>query len=349
MISKTGILAGALLALACAPSASQARDFTIAAWGGAAQDMQRNFYFAPLAKQENIKVQEDVYLGGWGKFQSMVDSKEIVWDVINVETAELERGCQEGVFLKLDLAKFGRKASDFIPGAVTECGIGAYTFAFAVAYNADKVAQAPKSTADFFDLKTFPGRRGMRKGAHYNLEFALLADGVPPAEIYKTLSTEAGVARAFKKLDTIKSQIVWWEAPAQTTELVASGDVVMAVAPSTRIVEAKGKKPNLRLVFTPGLIGIDSWVVMKGSPFAETAYKFLAIATDAQQQAAWTNAYPMGPTVVAADQHIKAELKADMPSGPNIVGALNTSSAEAAQFWADRSDELNERWNAWLK
>lgn len=349
MVNRTGIVAGALLALTCASTASFARDFTIAAWGGGAQDAQRTFYFAPLAKQEGIKVQEDVYLGGWGKFQSMVDSKEIVWDVVNVETAELERGCQEGVFLKLDLAKFGRKPSDFIPGAVTECGIGAYTFAFAVAYNADKVAQAPTSTLDFFDLQKFPGRRGLRKGPHYNLEFALLADGVPAADIYKTLNTDAGVARALKKLDTIKSQIVWWEAPAQTTELVASGDVVMAVAPSNRIVEAKAKKPNLRLVFVPGLLGIDNWVVMKNSPFIDTAYKFLAVATDAKAQGAWTNAYPMGPTNVAADQYIDQKLKADMPSGPNIVGALNTSSVEAAQFWADKSDELNERWNAWLK
>ena len=349
MISRTVIAAGALLTLASIPTMSFARDFTIAAWGGGAQDAQRTFYFAPLAKQEGIKVQEDVYLGGWGKFQSMVDSKEIVWDVVNIETAELERGCQEGVFEKLDLAKFGRKPSDFIPGAVTECGIGAYTFAFAVAYNADKVTKTPTSTADFFNLKDFPGRRGMRKGPHYNLEFALLSDGVPAADIYKTLNTEAGVARALKKLDAIKPQIVWWEAPAQTTELVASGDVVMAVAPSNRIVEAKSKKPNLRLVFAPGLIGIDNWVVMKWSPFKEAAYKFLSIATDAKAQGAWTNAYPMGPTNVAADQYIDAKLKADMPAGPNIVGALNTSSAEAAQFWADKSDELNERWNAWLK
>lgn len=349
MKRHSSVLAATLLAATCLPTISFARDFTIAAWGGGAQDKQREAYFKPLAEQEGIKVQEDVYLGGWGKFQSMVDSKEIVWDVVNVETAELQRGCDEGVFLKLDLAKFDRKDSDFIPGAVTECGIGAYTFAFAVAYNADKVSEAPTTTADFFNIEKWPGRRGMRKGPHYNLEFALLSDGVPAADIYKVLDTEEGVARALKKLDTIKSQIVWWEAPAQTTELVASGDVTMVVAPSNRIVEAKAAKPNLRLVFAPGLLGIDNWVIMKDSPHVDLGYKFLKIATDPKQQGLWTNSYPMGPTNVGADQYIDPGLKADMPSGKNIEGGLNTSSIEAAQFWADKSDELNEKWNAWLK
>jgi putative spermidine/putrescine transport system substrate-binding protein len=241
----------------------------------------------------------------------------------------LERGCDEGVFLKLDLAKFDRKDSDFIPGAVSECGIGAY-----------KVNTAPISTADFSDLDKWPGRRGLRKGPHYNLEFALLSDGVPAADIYKVLDTEEGVLRAFKKLDTIKSQVVWWEAPAQTTELVASGDVTMAVAPSNRIVEAKGKKPNLRLVFVPGLIGIDNWVILKDSPNADLGYKFLKIATDPKLQALWTNIYPMGPSNADAAALIDDKIKGDLPAGPNIEGALNTSSVEAARFWADKSDEL---------
>jgi putative spermidine/putrescine transport system substrate-binding protein len=210
------------------------------------------------------------------------------------------------------------------------------------------VKEPPKTTADFFDLK-WPGRRGMRKGPHYNLEFALLSDGVPPGEIYKTLNTEEGVVRAFKKLDTVKSQIVWWEAPAQTTELVASGDVTMAIAPSNRIVEAKDARPILRLVFRPGLIGIDSWVILKDSPYVDLGYKFLALATDPKLQATWTNLYPEGPTNLAAEQFLAPKLKPDLPAGANVEGALNTSTVEAARFWADKSDELNERWNAWLK
>jgi putative spermidine/putrescine transport system substrate-binding protein len=117
-------LSAALMSAGLAGTAL-ARDFTIASWGGGAQEAQRKVYFDALKAEAKVPVQADVYLGGWGKFQAMKDSKEITWDAVNVETAELERGCEEGMFLKLDYAKFGRKASDFLPDAVSKCGVGA--------------------------------------------------------------------------------------------------------------------------------------------------------------------------------------------------------------------------------
>ncbi len=50
----------------------------------------------------------------------------------------------------------------------------------------------PETIADFFDLETFPGRRGMRRVPAVNLEFALMADGVPRDEVYATLDTPEG-------------------------------------------------------------------------------------------------------------------------------------------------------------
>ena len=62
----------------------------------------------------------------------------------------------------------------------------------------------------------------MRKAPAQNLEWALMADGVPVADVYKVLGTPEGVDRAFKKLDTIKKDIVWWDAGAQPPQLLAS-------------------------------------------------------------------------------------------------------------------------------
>ena len=39
------------------------------------------------------------------------------------------------------------------------------------------------------------------------LEMALMGDGVPAEEVYDLLGTEAGVQRAFAKLDTIKDHV----------------------------------------------------------------------------------------------------------------------------------------------
>ena len=81
------------------------------------------------------------------------------------------------------------------------------------AYHAEHFKERkPETIADFFDLEAFPGRRGMRRVPIVNLEFALMADGVPRDSVYAILDTPEGVSRAFRKLDTIKDQVVWWEA-----------------------------------------------------------------------------------------------------------------------------------------
>ena len=55
----------------------------------------------------------------------MVESKNVTWDVVEVESAELVRGCEEGLYEKLDYAKIGDK-KDFIPKAVSDCGVGTF-------------------------------------------------------------------------------------------------------------------------------------------------------------------------------------------------------------------------------
>ena len=72
-----------------------------------------------------------------------------------------------------------------------------------------------------------------------NLEIALLADGVPIDEVYATLETPTGVERAFRKLDTIKDHIVWWDAGAQPPQMLADGEVVMSTAYNGAIFNAR--------------------------------------------------------------------------------------------------------------
>eukprot|EP01034_Spumella_vulgaris_P009574 gene9574-12141_t len=81
-----------------------------------------------------------------------------------------------------------------------------------------------------FDTAKYPGKRALQKSPFVNLEWALMADGVAPEDVYKVLGTEEGVTRAFKKLDTIKKDVVWWESGAQGPQLLADGQVVFATS-----------------------------------------------------------------------------------------------------------------------
>ncbi|NNF78535.1 MAG: ABC transporter substrate-binding protein, partial [Rhizobiales bacterium] len=52
--------------------------------------------------------------------------------------------------------------------------------------------------------------------------------GVPVAQVYDLLSTERGLKVAFRKLEEIRSAIVWWTDPAEPPALLAKGEVAMA-------------------------------------------------------------------------------------------------------------------------
>ena len=196
--SKVRPIAVVLAAMSLLAGAAHA-DVTVISFGGTNQKAQAKAFYEPYAKATGSKVVPGEYNGEQAKIKAMVEAKNVSWDVVEVESPELARGCEEGLYEKLDMGKIGPKA-DFVPASLTECGIGIFVWSTVIAYNADALKTVPTSWADFWDTKKIPGKRGMRKGARYNLEFALLADGVKPADVYKVLATPAGADRAFKKL-----------------------------------------------------------------------------------------------------------------------------------------------------
>ena len=340
-IAVAGAVAGMLTA-----GAAQARDFTIASWGGGYQDSQRKHFFTPFAKEQGINVLEDTYLGGWAQFKAMQETNNLPWDVVQVETSERIRGCEEGLFLELDWSRIGNK-SDFVEPAVDACGLGVVGVSQLVAWNADLVKTEPTSIADFFDLEKIPGKRGLRSDPKGTLEFALMADGVEPADVYKVMNTKEGLDRAFAKLDSIKSQIQWWEAGAQAPEWLLSGDVAMSIAYNGRIEAANKEGKNLKMLWEKNVLYFDNWVIFKDSPHVDLAYAFLKSYTNPKRQAAFTEDYTYGPPSKAALQHIEPEVIAKLPAGDNIKDALFTGSEESVEFWLDNLDEITERWTAW--
>ena len=216
---------------------AHARDLTIVSWGGAYQDGQKEVFFKPF-NATGTKLIDESWDGGLGVLRTKIKGGNNNWDVVQVEADELEIGCDEGLYEKLDVAKIGG-AARYLPGTVHPCGVGAIIYNLVLAYDGDKVKTAPAGWADFFDTKKFPGKRSIRNGAKWNLEIALIADGVPAKDVYKVLRTPEGVDRAFRKLDTIKPDLVFWKSGAQPPQMLAAGDVVFTTAYNGRITAAK--------------------------------------------------------------------------------------------------------------
>ena len=82
------------------------------------------------------------YNGEQAKVKAMVEAKHVNWDVVEVESGDIGRGCDEGLYEKLDWSKIAKK-SDLIPEAPQTCGVGFFVWSTALAYNADKLKTAP--------------------------------------------------------------------------------------------------------------------------------------------------------------------------------------------------------------
>lgn len=344
--SKLSLAAVLAITVGAAAGVAEARDFTIASWGGGYQDSQRKHFFKPFADAKGINVLEDTYLGGWAQFKAMQETNTRPWDVVQIEQSELIRGCEEGLFVKLDWSRIGPKDS-FVPPSVSECGLGVVGVSQVVGYNPKLTKVEPSGIADFFDLAKIPGKRGLRDDPKGTLEFALMADGVDVADVYKVMETDEGLDRAFAKLDSIKDQIQWWKAGAQAPEWLISGDVVMSVAYNGRIHNANKEGHGLKMIWQNNVLYFDKWVIFADSEHVDMAYDFLKFFADPKRQAAFTDDYTYGQPTKTAMDYIKPEVAASLPAGDNIKDALDTGRQDSVDFWLDRSDEIFERWTAW--
>ncbi|WP_103256425.1 ABC transporter substrate-binding protein [Tabrizicola aquatica] len=353
-MKKTLILTTALVSFAFAANA----DVTVMSWGGAYGAAQNEAHVKPWAAatgNATIMVDSD---NPAPAIKAMVEAGNVTVDVASVEYADAIRLCDEGVLEPIDInslpaAPDGTPASeDFLAGAVTECGVSTDIWSNVFAYDTSKFPEGPTTAADFFDLEKFPGKRGLKKGAKAVLEFALLADGVPAAEVYALLDTPEGVDRAFAKLDTIKSDVVWWEAGSQAPQLLADGEVAMTTAYNGRIFAAamdEGKP--FQIVWDGQVYENEMYVVPKGAPNMDLAMEFIRYATSTEGLRAQAQYISYGPArkssfaepIIFKDG--KTVMAPHLPTAPeNLGNALETS----AEFWVDHDAELNERFQSWL-
>ncbi|MCP2022026.1 UNVERIFIED_ORG: putative spermidine/putrescine transport system substrate-binding protein [Pseudomonas reinekei] len=333
-----------LLCVGALSSSVQARDLTVVSWGGSYQDVQRQIFFAPYAKDSGHKVLEDSWDSGIGILRTKADGPDSGWDVVQVEGEDLQLGCSEDLFLPLDFSRIGGK-DNYIPSATSECGVGAAVYNFVLGYDKSKLKGTPQGWNDFFDLKTYPGKRALRQGPKGNLEIALMADGVPVADVYKVLTTPEGVKRAFTKLDQIKDQLLFWKSGGQPMQLLASGEVAMTTSYNGRVTNAinQDHKP-FGLVWNQSLQTMDSWVILRNSPNVEAAYGLLKEMGNPEQQKLWPALQPTGITAVKGIAQVDPKVLADMPSAPqNSQNVLQIDD----KFWVDRVDELSAKWTAW--
>ena len=175
------------------------QSITVVSWGGSYGRAVNEGANIPFTEATGIRISVADYNGGLAQIRAQVEIGSIHWDVVDLEIADAVRGCDEGLLERIDIDRFPPgpdgtpPADDFAAESQTECGVGNLYWSTVFAYNDESFpGEKPATMADFFDLERFPGQRGMRRVPQVNLEFALIADGVPLDEVYTALRDAGG-------------------------------------------------------------------------------------------------------------------------------------------------------------
>jgi len=272
--------------------------------------------------------------------KTMVESKAYTWDMAHVSRdvhdALLGMGHLEP--LNLDAALSELPAAYRAP---TYAGVD--VVGSVLAYRSDKMpaGKAPRTFADLWDVKTFPGRRALRRNPMETLEFALLADGVAPAQLYPL-----DLDRAFRALERVKKDIaVWWTSGAQTSQLLKSGEVDFCPTWNARAQVVADEGTPVAIMWSQHLFTTEGWIIPKGAPKADLCREFIKFATDAKRQAEFTKHLSYGPTLPKAYDFVDAKRARTFPAHPdNARGGIEWNVG----YWAKNRDAVTERFNAWV-
>ena len=358
---KTIMLGGAAFAMSA--TAALAEDMTIVSWGGAYTASQQAAYHDPYSAKTGVNIINDASSGeAVAKLRAMSEAGNITWDVVDVVAADALRLCDEGLALEIDAdtqladAPDGTKAKDdFGDLMVNECFIPQIVYSTTFGYRKDLVGStAPTSVCSVFDTAAYPGKRSLEKRPINNMEWALMCDGVAKADVYDVLATDEGQARAFAKLDTIKGDVIWWSAGADTPQLLADGEVIMGSTYNGRLfalIEEQGQ--NVGMLWDGQVFDLDGWIIPAGlsDERKARALDYVYFATDTQRLADQAKYISYGPArkssapLVSKHATLGIDMAPHMPTDPN--NAKNTLLYNYS-FWADYRDDLDAKFQAWL-
>lgn len=331
-VSTTLLAATGAIFLAGAASAG---DLVISSYGGSFQDAQTKAYFEPYAKESGAKVTGTTGTG-YAKVKAMVESGNVTWDVVSAESPAFANEVKDGLLEPID---YSVVKADSIPDKFrTKYGVGYMVFGTNLAWSKDKFPNG-LTPAQFFDPNV-KGRRVLPSDPTYSLEFALMADGVRPADLYPL-----DVERALKVIDRVKDQVIGYKGASDIQALIQQGEADMVYAGTGRIKNAIKAGANWTYGWDAALADTEYWAVLKGAPHAQEAMKFINFAVKAEPQAELTRQISYGPTNVDALKLLDPAVAKDLPSDP---GNAELGAVLNSKWWNDNYETVKARWATYI-
>lgn len=310
---------------------AQEKVLYINTWGGPWEEAARANLFDPFTAETGIEIRT-LSPVSFAKLAQQTKTGVYEFDVTTLGGGELVRANQAGIIEELE---------EPYPDGLFENGVASHAFATVMAWRTDRVKEGPKTWAEFWDVKRFPGPRSLQRYAARVLPIALLADGVEVKDLYPL-----DVDRAFASLDRIKDHIrVWWTAGAQSTQILRDGEIDLIGIWHGRFYEAEQAGAPVGMTWNQGEIDRAYWVVAKGTPNAENAKKFIEFATSGKPLAGFAMQADYGPLNPAANEFVPADAAKRMPTSPENYA--QTFEQDMANFGDDPA-AVAERFEEWI-
>jgi len=340
-------------------------DMTIVSWGGAYTNSQNEAYHKPYSVITGVEIiNDDSSAEAVAKLRAMSEANNVTWDVVDVVASDAIRLCDEGLAIEIDPDEQLAPAPDGTPASedfgdllVSDCFIPQIVYSTTFGFRTDVAAwggNKPEDVCAVFDTEGFPGKRSLEKRPINNVEWALICDGVAKEDVYDVLSTDEGVQQALAKLATIKDDVIWWSAGAETPQLLADGEVVLGSTYNGRLFSViEEQNQPVEMLWDAQVFDLDGWIIPTGlsEERLNRALHYVKFATDTQRLADQAKYISYGPAressapLVGQHHELGIEMAQHMPTDPK--NAQNTFLYNY-EWWADNRDDLDAKFQAWL-
>jgi putative spermidine/putrescine transport system substrate-binding protein len=339
-----------------APAAAQPEEeseLIVASWGGSFGEAQRRVQFDPFTAETEIEVVLAAQQPELALLEAQVTSGNVEWDLAELSNIQAFTAGAAGWLQPIDYSKMDPEIAAGINEAVkAEHSVGIFYIGRVMGYNTDHYADRahPANWAEFWDGEAFSGRRGVfaMNWDPPPLEIALLAQGVPPDQLYP-LDIDA----AFASLDELRPHVTKWiEIGVDVTQLLAQGELDVATAAVGNTVNAIRDGAPVAIEWNQGLAYYDAWVIPKGAPHPENALRFIEFCMRPEVQAEFSVAYPGGAVVPKAFDEVPAEVAEVSVGAPQNLENMIVVNAD---WWTKKNDEgktnlqiVFDRWAEWI-
>lgn len=321
----------AIALIASTQSMAQTRELHIMNSGGEYGDALDKCVNGPLLKDANIKVITETP-GGYAKIAAQAKSGVITNTVTDGSTGDMYRLAAEGLLEPIDWAKLSPEP--MFDEAKNANGFGASYYSTIMAWRKD--AKAPQNFVDFFDTEKFPGKRALPDYPEFVLAFAAMGDGMTPEEVQKGVDLD----RAFKTLERIKKDTIWWQSGAQPAQLLKDNEVQYAIAWSGRVLGQEG----VEATYNQGMLDISWWMVAKGisDEQRDMLYAWMKVQSNAEVQKCILDFLPYPGPSPQLEKIVTPEVLKTFPTSAEnkkVQWLIN------GQWWFDHAAEVEKRWN----